>query len=169
MKNLPVSKKFYAYISDRVKTTFIHSLASVSDTMNLIDSYLAGKIITCENVQALVAFNMVRAELDRAMERSRRAKARAATRKSTKEENKSAHISDTHAINNSEEVPSQPEVTAEPVYPMSRRERRAAERMRQKLEARKMNRSHRGVSGDGSGGKADQSVLATIYSASSLA
>ncbi len=156
MKNLPVSGKFYNDINDRVNTALSHSPLSASEAMRLVDSYLDGKAAESSDCEAMLAFMMIRVELDRAMVRSSRARQRAAIRKAAMTVNRQTEQS---GRNETEDF----------IPPLTRRERRAAERKQRKLAAKKMNRSRRDVSGDGSGGKAGQSVLATIYSASSFA
>ena len=83
--------------------------------MSLVDSYLAGQEVSSDDALAMLAFNMIRDELDRAMARSRRARERAAARRRAVAE-AAAEVSDERS-----EAPVEIHV--------SRRERRARERV----------------------------------------
>lgn len=81
MKNLPVSKKVYADISSRISSALSHAPASASEAMRLVDSHLQGATPVSDDAMAMLAFNMIRSELDRAIIRSTRARERAKTRR----------------------------------------------------------------------------------------
>lgn len=84
---LPVSRKFYNDISTRVGNALAAAPASAAEAMRIIDAYMAGKEPVSRDSMSLLAFNMVKAEIDRAMARSQRARERAKARKSmTKKE-----------------------------------------------------------------------------------
>lgn len=82
-KNLPVSVKVYSDLTSRITASL--SSASASEAMRLLDSYLTGEPPASDDPMALVAFNMIRPEIDRAMTRSARARERAASRRRQKE------------------------------------------------------------------------------------
>ncbi|WP_300504529.1 hypothetical protein [uncultured Duncaniella sp.] len=87
---LPVSKKFYASIRQRV-TDSCNCLPNGKEVcksaLALIDTYLAmGEAdIDWRPIECSLIFALVKPEIDRAMERSRAAKARAARKKKTME------------------------------------------------------------------------------------
>lgn len=81
MKNLPVSKKVYADISSRISSALSHAPASASEAMRLVDSHLQGATPVSDDAMAMLAFNMIKSELDRAIIRSTRARERAKTRR----------------------------------------------------------------------------------------
>ncbi len=114
-QTLPVSRKFYSDIISRVNTALSHSPECAEDTKKIIDAYLAGKKPKSTDGMAMVAFNMIKDEIDRAVSRSRRARERAAARRLLKEDRKEEPISS--------ENPSESERGW-----ISRRQRRAAAR-----------------------------------------
>ncbi len=81
MKNLSVSKKVYSDISERVNTALSAYESSAEEAMRIVDSYLDGETPVSGDDIAMLAFNMVKVELDRAMVRSKRARERAQKRK----------------------------------------------------------------------------------------
>lgn len=81
MKNLPVSKKVYADISSRISSALSHAPASANEAMRLVDSHLQGATTVSDDAMAMLAFNMIKSELDRAIIRSTRARERAKTRR----------------------------------------------------------------------------------------
>ena len=115
MNGLSVSRKVYADISARVSVALSASEESRSEAMRMVDSYLAGQEVSSDDALAMLAFNMIRDELDRAMARSRRARERAAARRRAVAE-AAAEVSDERS-----EAPVEIHV--------SRRERRARERV----------------------------------------
>ncbi len=134
--NLPVSKKVYADITLRISTTLSFSPSSVDEAIALVDAYLAGnpEPHTTDNA-AFIAFSMIKAELDRAMSRSMRARQRAAKRKNgrkpeTVKTEKEMVVKDVTDIAGSDKPA--PEVM------LSRRERRAMERQRSKSRRRNL-------------------------------
>ncbi len=114
MNGLSVSRKVYADISARVSVALSASGESRTEAMRMVDSYLAGQEVSSDDALAMLAFNMIRDELDRVMARSRRARERAAGRRRAVAE-AAAEVSD-----------EQPEAPVE--IHVSRRERRARER-----------------------------------------
>ena len=114
MNGLSVSRKVYADISARVSVALSASGESRAEAMRMVDSYLAGQEVSSDDALAMLAFNMIRDELDRVMARSRRARERAAGRRRAVAE-AAAEVSD-----------EQPEAPVE--IHVSRRERRARER-----------------------------------------
>lgn len=90
MNHLPVSRKVYADITSRISTALAPSPASVVEAMRLVDSFLHGESPASHDLMAMLAFGMIRAELERAMARSARARERARARKATQAENSGA-------------------------------------------------------------------------------
>ncbi|MCM1052143.1 MAG: hypothetical protein NC349_09285 [Paenibacillus sp.] len=86
MKNLPVSKKVYADISSRISTALSHTPASATEAMRLVDSHLQGRPTKSDDAMAMLAFNMIKDELDRAIARSTRARERAKARRKARPE-----------------------------------------------------------------------------------
>ena len=72
MNHLPVSRKVYADITSRISTALAPSPASVVEAMRLVDSFLHGESPASHDLMAMLAFGMIRAELERAMARSRK-------------------------------------------------------------------------------------------------
>ena len=81
MKALAVSKKVYADIEMRLATALSGHPGSLSEAIGMVDAYLDGVVLTSDDTLAMLAFNMIRVELDRAMNRSARARERARLRK----------------------------------------------------------------------------------------
>lgn len=120
--SLPVSRKFYSDIVSRVNSSLSPFPASVSEAMRIINLYLDGKEISSTDCMAMLAFNMVKDEIDRAIARSRRARQRAAERKATSDKNE-VKVADT--ASSAESLPT-PEAEERK---LSRRQRRAAARL----------------------------------------
>lgn len=116
MNTLPVSKKVYTDIRTRIGEALAGYPSSVDEALRMIDQYLTGTMPQSHNNIATIAFAMIRAELDRAIVRSRRARARAAARKKSK-----AHV-------------------AQPAIMLSRQQRRAQARAAIKLQKIKARR-----------------------------
>ena len=78
----PVSKKFYAYLSGRVREslTLIGREDAVAEAMACIDSYMAdGSLPPADSCPAVVlTFSILRPEIDKAIQRSIRARSRSA-------------------------------------------------------------------------------------------
>lgn len=132
MKNnqLPVSGKFYNDISLRVNSALSTMPLSAAEAMRIVDSYMAGETPESGDPMAMLAFNMVRVEIDRAMKRSQRARERARVRKNgTKTE--PLHLTDKFAENKKEDVTDSAPV---PVRHKSRRERRAIQNQIRRLK-----------------------------------
>lgn len=84
---LSVSKKFYADILTRVSVALSFSPSSVEEAMRIINAYLSGRLVGTDNQSAMIAFNMIKPEIDRAMLRSQRARERARSRREMKTQN----------------------------------------------------------------------------------
>lgn len=130
---LPVSRKFYSDISSRVSAALTDNSVSKREAMRLIDSYISGCTDCCsQDAMALLAFNMVRAELDRAMVRSANARRRAMERKARQESPKAESMSQDEMcdvlvhkyIAEHPRVPLGPEATSPSPSGYTRRERR---------------------------------------------
>lgn len=89
---LLVSKKFYAYISERITATCLIAALpqpSLSESMAVIDAYLTEGATPSEKGTSkvvLTIFTLLRAEIDRAAKRSASARQRAARRKAERDE-----------------------------------------------------------------------------------
>ncbi len=116
MTTLAVSKKVYADISTRIGAALSFAPDSAAEAMRLVDSFLAGENPASSDAGAMLAFNMIKAELERAMARSLRARARAAARKKAIAERRE----------NPSPSPTPPEIR------LTRQQRRAQERMQRK-------------------------------------
>lgn len=81
----PVSKNFYASVTDRVSESLglIGRTDAVEETMACIDRYMADGTVPSTGTDAaiLLTFNLLRPEIDKALQRSRRARQRAAENK----------------------------------------------------------------------------------------
>ncbi|WP_438589916.1 hypothetical protein [Duncaniella muris] len=146
----PVSKNFYSTITDRVR----NSLRSVGRedaaeaTMGCIDRYMADGTLPPNDADAatILVFNLLRMEIDKALQRSRRARQRAAERVADAAEKHSepaavaavsASVSAEQDVDSDEAEDEEPD----PFIPRNRRERRlyeqevrrAANRLRRRL------------------------------------
>lgn len=129
----PVSQKVYNDITSRINSALSHSPASAAEALSLTDAYLAGTEPVTDDPLALLAFNMIRAELDRAMERSRRARQRAACRKAKSVEAKPLTCAEMIASIN-EICEKATEEDGKPRRKLNRRERRELERQIRRSE-----------------------------------
>lgn len=133
MKQLPVSKKVYADISDRLHSSLPQQ--SATEAMRIVDAYLQGTPADSADSMALLAFNMIRVELDRAVTRSRRARERAKARKAAGPAPKKlspeeiiSRLMSQLTPDDFEEVTGPNESPASPPLPPTRRQRRKAGR-----------------------------------------
>ncbi len=131
---LPVSRRFYNDISLRVSDALSSAPESASEAMRIVDGYMAGEVPQSDDPMAMLAFNMVRVEIDRAMHRSQRARERAKSRKSeTKQE-----VQESTAASLLTEIVSyenmETEIPSAPARQKSRRERRAARNLLRRLQ-----------------------------------
>ena len=124
MKVLAVSKKVYADIEMRLATALSDHPGSLSEAIGMVDAYLDGVAVTSDDTLAMLAFRMVRVELDRAMARSARARERARLRKERAGKERAGKCVPQGALMATETPPQ--------AIRMSRRERRALERSRKK-------------------------------------
>lgn len=81
MNKLPVSKKVYADIRERIELALSHYPTSLAEAKRIVDDYLQQQERNSDDHMATIAFNMIKPELDRAIERSRKARERAARKK----------------------------------------------------------------------------------------
>ncbi|MDE6378500.1 MAG: hypothetical protein K2K72_07135 [Duncaniella sp.] len=114
--NLPVSRKFYESIRERVRSV-VNEVVMCEDTdiidqiMTYIDDYLKapGEDLDFQVRQyneCEIIFLTLRGEIDRAIERSRRARTRAASRRTTLEvEKPQVSLSEDPTVAKSKEVP----------------------------------------------------------------
>lgn len=81
----PVSKNFYASITGRVRESLglVGRMDAVEETLACIDRYMADGTVPPIGTDAaiLLTFNLLRMEIDKALQRSRRARRRAADNK----------------------------------------------------------------------------------------
>lgn len=81
----PVSKNFYASVTGRVRESLglIGRTDAVEETIVCIDRYMADGTVpqTGTDAAILLTFNLLRTEIDKALQRSRRARQRAAENK----------------------------------------------------------------------------------------
>ncbi|WP_303030715.1 hypothetical protein [uncultured Duncaniella sp.] len=127
MKNLPVSKKVYADISSRISSALSHAPASASEAMRLVDSHLQGATTVSDDTMAMLAFNMIKSELDRAIIRSTRARERAKTRRKARPK-----MDDRHSLISALLPDTDTQIDIESQLPdlkLSRRSRRILERL----------------------------------------
>lgn len=146
----PVSKNFYASVTDRVSESLglIGRTDAVEETMACIDRYMADGTVPPSGTDTaiLLTFNLLRPEIDKALQRSRRARQRAAENKAAADRQFSelaailaASVTENHEnITGNHEAPDKPlnpdgeETDAEdekpaPFVPRNRRERRLYE------------------------------------------
>lgn len=125
---LPVSKKFYTGITGRVSESLslIGRGDAVAETMACIDRYMADGTVPPTGADPAVAltFALLRAEIDKAVERSRRARSRAAVKSSVP-----APVSDPDIVGQTAEADATvgEDCEPEPFVPRNRRERRLYE------------------------------------------
>ena len=81
----PVSKNFYTSVTDRVRESLslIGRMDAGEETMACIDRYMADGTVPSVGTDAaiLLTFSLLRTEIDKALQRSRRARQRAADNK----------------------------------------------------------------------------------------
>lgn len=133
---LPVSAKFYSDITSRVSTALSYSPESAAEAVRIIDLYMTGAAVATDDSAAMLAFNMIRDEIDRAMARSSRARQRAAANR------RHCDGSGKKIAGNSDVTPTDSTTTdvttdVKPSRPLSRRRRREAERMLRGRSGRK--------------------------------
>ncbi len=131
---LSVSKKVYSDITSRIATTLSFAPTSAMEAIRVVNAYLAGDVSACSaDRMAMLAFGMIKAELDRAMTRSARARERARKRRTSCDTDPETATKETATTPNSGQTDEEAdEKTAEepaavPVM-LSRRERRAMAR-----------------------------------------
>ena len=127
MKNLPVSKKVYADISSRISSALSHAPASANEAMRLVDSHLQGATPVSDDAMAMLAFNMIKSELDRAIIRSTRARERAKTRRKARPK-----MDDCHSLLSTLHPDTDTKIDIDSQLPdlkLSRRSRRILERL----------------------------------------
>lgn len=144
----PVSQKFYDDIRERVTAVslflgemyrcYFSSPLPVDDMMHIIDQYMAGEISIeeCDDINVKLVLGILRAEIDRAMERSAKARARSAKRRKSMTAGHKQTVSE--LTETTAEIPvaaAEPEPVPAP-RPMNRRQRRLIEQELRR-EARK--------------------------------
>ncbi len=82
---LPISRKVNKDLNERISSTLSSLPASEAEAKRLFNAYLEGVEPASDDAVAMIAFSMIRTEVDRAMERSRRARQRAAQAKQARE------------------------------------------------------------------------------------
>lgn len=76
-KILPISRRLNKDIDERISSTLSHVPVSEAEAKRMVGLYLEGNEPESEDPLAMIAFNMVKVEIDRGMERSRKARMRA--------------------------------------------------------------------------------------------
>ncbi len=113
-----VSKKVYADIVSRVNNTLKATLRLpdiIPEAIQAIDEYIAdGTIPTPKDGLILIVFYMIKPEIDRAAERSRRARERAAIRREKLQAAKSTALKYSAGL-----IPSVPKPVPSPTQPTS--------------------------------------------------
>lgn len=141
MKKLPVSKKVYDDIMLRIHSSLVvleHRPDEALETMEIIENYLATGItpdLQNHSEIARIVFTLLYPEIDKAIERSRRAREAAARRREAKQKCVTPIQADEGLIS---ETPLQEE--SAPAILLNRRQRRELER-RRRAEARHTIRS----------------------------
>lgn len=139
----PVSKNFYASVTDRVSESLglIGRTDAVEETIACIDRYMADGTVPTAGTDAaiLLTFNLLRTEIDKALQRSRRARQRAAENKAAADRQFSelaaifaASVTENHEapdmiLNPDGEAPDPEDEEPAPFVPRNRRERRLYE------------------------------------------
>lgn len=144
---LRVSKKFYAYVTERVTEAcgLIGDVELLCKAMAAIDAYLADGIEPDSEAGTalLLIFNILRPEIDRAVSRSATARSRAASRRESAAGGESA-MPQVAACNGGGDAPQEEVAVARP---MNRRERRRKERDELRTTRRLMRRQQQGLRG----------------------
>lgn len=151
---LPISKKAYAGFTERIRVTFEEVLMRPelsAEAVGMLDRYLAGEEWrdAGSSGEAVLAFSMIRTEVDKAMTRSAAARRRAAARRNNKAAGSEPAASGHDVKMKSEKSPEEifaeafakvkaemgddfyeevPDDEEPPFVPRNRRERRAYER-----------------------------------------
>lgn len=119
----PVSKNFYASVTDRVRESLglIGRTDAVEGTIACIDRYMADGTVPSTGTDAaiLLTFNLLRPEIDKALQRSRRARQRAAENKAAADRqfNKLAAILAASVTENHENITGNHEAPDKPLNP----------------------------------------------------
>lgn len=126
----PVSKKFYAYLSGRIRESLvlIGREDAVVEAMACMDSYMAdGSLPPTDSCPAvLLSFPILRPEIDKAIRRSNRARSRNVKKDSiTATDNQKATVS--ADVNTETTGAGEEDGSPEPFIPRNRRERRLYE------------------------------------------
>ena len=153
---LPVSKNFYSCVTGRVCESLglIGRPDAVDATMDCIDRYMADSTIpsTDTDTAVLLTFSLLRAEIDKAILRSRRARRRSADSKAATDRQfselaailaASSATADMDAAADEEEA-----VEAAPPVPRNRRERRLYEQELRRIARRQSRKKGFAYSGD---------------------
>lgn len=136
MNTLSVSKKVYADVTERINTALSTSPESAAEAMRVVNAYLNGSNAESRDPLAMLAFNIIRTELDRAMARSARARERAGKRKNKTQKDKpiksaaeiAAEFLAAHTFIDDPDHNETDEDDSSPSVMLSRRERRAIAR-----------------------------------------
>ncbi len=128
---LPISKKAYDNFIRRFQHTFNDMLKHpglYDEAVRVFEAYLKGETVENCDITIIIAFNMIRPEIDKAISRSQSARRRAALRKQAKEAEVTAPENETDSQDSVKSLPetSEQPTPKEPI--MNRHERRAAQR-----------------------------------------
>ena len=153
---LPVSKNFYTCVTGRVSESLelIGRRDAVDATMDCIDRYMAdGTVPSTEaDTAVLLTFSLLRAEIDKAILRSRRARQRAADSKAATDRQFSklaAILAASSATADMDAAADEDEAgEAAPFVPRNRRERRLYEQELRRIARRQSRKKGFAYSGD---------------------
>lgn len=87
-RKLPISKKAYECFVERIRSVSAKFIGDPAPFIRILDQYLAGEreyLYMSATYEMRIAFEMLRPEIDRAIERSRRARERALARRKNNE------------------------------------------------------------------------------------
>lgn len=128
---LPISKKAYDDFIRRFQHTFNDMLKRpglYNEAVSVFEAYLKGENVENCDITILIAFNMIRPEIDKAIIRSQSARRRAALRRQAKEAESPAPENDADSQDSVKPLPETPEQSTPKEPIMNRRQRRAAQR-----------------------------------------
>ncbi len=105
MKNrLPISRKVNKDLNERISSVLSFAPASEAEAKRLFNAYLEGVEPVSGDQSAMIAFSMIRTEIDRAMERSRRARLRAGQARKFKEAREAREVMEAREVIEDKEV-----------------------------------------------------------------
>ena len=142
--SLPVSKKFYSEICDRIRFSFsINRPSLIEEAIATVDSYITGGTEPDEytDPSVLLMFNLLRPEIDKAIRRSQRAREISSKRKqsaavSTRKDSSDKPMDNNDDIALSETEPTESEEEERPL--LNRRMRRLIRQERKRATRQRL-------------------------------